>query len=125
MEVLTGSTNFASLMDALESLPSGLEAMYDWTLRRIEAQPQADALLAKRALLWLTFAKSPLRIVDLQCALATSYDAGRFIPESVCPVEIILTACAGLVSADGSDLTGDVQLKLIREYCLTPSALLQ
>ena len=119
IEALTGSTTIASLMSALTSLPSGLDGMYDWTLRRIEAQPQEESSLAKKALLWLTFSKTPLQIEELQCALATSYDAEGFDPQSVPPVEIILTACGGLVTTvTAKTLTGEayVEVKLIREH---------
>ncbi|KAJ3527065.1 hypothetical protein NMY22_g9920 [Coprinellus aureogranulatus] len=105
IEALTGSTNVASLMSALEALPVGLDGMYTWTLQRIEAQPREESLLAKKALLWLTFSKGPLTMADLQRALATSQraenGASHYDPLCITPADIILTACCGLVSGRG------------------------
>ena len=86
--------------EALERLPSDL---YDWLqsiITRIKRLPNASAELGMRILMWLHFARRPLKLVELQHALAvresdTEFDAGN-IPSQ----KALLNCCLGLVAVD-------------------------
>jgi hypothetical protein len=102
-------------MVALTSSLSGLDGVYNWTLRRIDGQPQEESSLTKKALLWLTFTKTPLQIKELQCTLATLYDTEGFDPQSVPPIKIILTACHSLVTT----VAAKMLMQVLRARCKT------
>lgn len=106
IEAITGSRNISALKSVLESLPSGVEDVYHRTMDRINLQDEADATLAKLALMWLARAKRALSMIELQHALATSYEDRTFDPDSVTPPDIILSACCGLVISGSKEVAG-------------------
>ncbi|KAF4415810.1 Ankyrin repeat [Fusarium acutatum] len=76
---------------------------YEQTMARIKSQEPDHAILAKRVLLWLTYARSELTIHDLQYALATR-SKGRMVYKQDLPFEsTIISVCAGLVAFDESN----------------------
>lgn len=97
VEALKSCVNMATLMSTLDSLPSGVNDIYHSTLRRIEAQGMVEIDLAKRTLLWLAYAKRPLKIFELQEALATSLETGVYDVLAFTPSDVILDVCCGLV----------------------------
>ena len=60
------------LRQKLNGLPTTLESTYDQILTRIE---EADAMNAKKLLLWLTFSERPIHIEDL--AIIVEFDVER------------------------------------------------
>jgi hypothetical protein len=96
-----GDINVA--LQALRELPpgtKGLTALYGQAMKRINSQEEDCRALAHKVLSWVTHAKRPLTVVELQHALAvrpgtTELDEG-FIPE----VEDLLSVCAGLTTTD-------------------------
>ncbi|RXW14148.1 hypothetical protein EST38_g11707 [Candolleomyces aberdarensis] len=93
------STN--DLLDKIERLPSGVTEMYERTMERIEAQESAEASLARRALLWVTYAQTYLTLKRLQRALAISPQNG-FSTNDISPEYLILSCCCGLLVVDPS-----------------------
>ncbi|KAK4889604.1 hypothetical protein LTR27_011588 [Elasticomyces elasticus] len=97
-----GHTNMQRVEDTLQHLPTGIDAYqktYDAAMGRINAQLGDEPELAKNVLQWIHSAKRPLRVSELQHALAvrekqTSPDL-RFLPD----IDIMLSVCAGLVEA--------------------------
>jgi hypothetical protein len=87
----------------LQNLPKGIEGLdqtYDQAMKRIEDLNKSYRELAKQILSWVTHARRPLSIAELQHALAvrpgmTKLD-NDFLPE----VEILSSICAGLVTVD-------------------------
>jgi ankyrin repeat protein len=78
----------------------GLETLYHQAMERINRQDDDSQELAQKVLSWVTHARRPLRIRELQHALAvqnctTGLDED-FLPE----VEDLLSVCAGLVTTD-------------------------
>ncbi|KAF8963113.1 ankyrin repeat-containing domain protein [Flammula alnicola] len=100
IELLKGANTLKKLREILESLPSGVHAMYSSTVARIESQSGDDSSLAMRALLWLTYAVRPLRVIELQHALAISNDAGIFDLDDVTEKSLLVSVCCGLVVVD-------------------------
>ncbi|KAF8963115.1 hypothetical protein BDZ97DRAFT_1662009, partial [Flammula alnicola] len=100
IEMVKGANTLKKLREILESLPSGVHAMYSSTVARIESQSGDDSSLAMRALLWLTYAWCPLEVTELQDALAISNDAGIFDPDNVTEKSLLVSVCCGLVVVD-------------------------
>ncbi|TEB26981.1 hypothetical protein FA13DRAFT_987346 [Coprinellus micaceus] len=98
MDALQSSNSINSLFRKLSSLPSGISAMYQQTLERINAQPEEDASIAHRVFLWLLHGFETLSVEGLQHALAVSledmsYDEGDVVSDS-----LLMSMCCGLVT---------------------------
>ncbi|KAJ2936580.1 hypothetical protein H1R20_g513, partial [Candolleomyces eurysporus] len=98
IEALKGSMTPRALMNALETLPTTINDLYEHTLKRITAQSDAEVLLAKRTIVWLVHTLEPLPMNQLQHALATNLDLGTFDEDDITSGEFIFDACCGLVS---------------------------
>ena len=84
-------------------MPKGSEALtiaYDGAIERIGVEPRELQELAKRVLSWVTFAKRPLSVLELQHALGVEIDEPYFDEENISEAEDMLSACAGLVTID-------------------------
>ena len=86
-----------ALRSSLESLPTELDTTYDETLQRIRDRKEGSASLAEDVLMWVLFAVMPLKIVELQHAIAsTSLDGQTDIgDEDLTDPETLLDACGG------------------------------
>ena len=100
IEMLNGANTLKKLREILESLPSGVHAMYSSTVTRINSQSGDDSSLAMRVLLWLTYAFRPLRITELQHALAISNDTGIFDLDDITEKSFLTSVCCGLIITD-------------------------
>lgn len=74
--------------------------MYDECVDRILSQKNKEIDLAKRVLLWILHAKRPLKVKEIQYALAISPESRTFDEESLLPSEILISVCAGIVMID-------------------------
>jgi ankyrin repeat domain-containing protein 50 len=71
-------------------------------MERIQQQPSEYSSLAKRALLWVLYAKEPLTMDQLRGAVAlTSLDISH-PPEPLADVQILLSSCCGLLENEES-----------------------
>ena len=105
----------SEIESTVETLPSGIDAMYIKTLERINNQTPEIAAIALMAILWVTHAKQPLHIRELEEALATSYQVGSlsigaYYLEAIIDRDLILAICAGLLVLENSG-----EVRLIRE----------
>ncbi|KAK0703024.1 hypothetical protein B0T26DRAFT_744167 [Lasiosphaeria miniovina] len=75
-----------------------LDQAYDDTLRRIQEQRPNFQQIAMKALAWITHAKRPLRIVELQVALAIEIGDPGLDKDNLEKTERIISVCAGLVT---------------------------
>ena len=108
---------------ALEALSQTLDDAFRTTLDRIRGLPNAHRDLASRAMMWISFARRPLTMAELQHALATQEDQTDFEMDNVVPSRYILESCAGLVQYDGdSGLVSFVHFSL-DEYLRTQAGL--
>ena len=78
----------------------GLDKAYDDTVNRIENQQQGIRELAKKMLFWIVFAKRPLTTEELRHALAVEPGTRSLDMRNLCPVEDMVSSCAGLVTID-------------------------
>ena len=115
----------------------GLDKAYDDTVNRIESQGQGIRELAKNVLFWIVHAKRPLTTEELRHALAVEAGTCRLDERNLCPVEDMLSSCAGLVVVDsniirlvhyttqeyfqrlGLKSSEDIQRDIIATSCLT------
>jgi hypothetical protein len=67
---------------------------------RVEGQVQDQEELAKQVLSWITCAKRPLTILELQHALAIEISDSKLDEENLPQVEDMVSVCAGLVTID-------------------------
>jgi len=91
---------------ALEELDSGDDAYkiaYEKAMHRISGQTDDQRQLATQVLSWITFAKRPLTIQELQHALAVDiydYQSDCFESDNITDIDFIRSVCAGLVTVD-------------------------
>jgi hypothetical protein len=67
---------------------------------RIESQNSDDKKIVERVLGWISFAKRPLSLLELEHALATEPGTERLDENNVIDQELITGTCAGLVTID-------------------------
>ncbi len=77
-----------------------LNRAYDEAMERIEGQMPGLRDLAKRVLSWITCARVPLKVVELQHALAVEFDEDELDEENLHDPGVIISVCAGLVTVD-------------------------
>lgn len=98
MDSLSTQTRVSHFKNALKTLPTGLQTMYDDALNRIAADvPHTEDAL--KVLYWVSFAKRPLTVDELIHALAVTledkdYDADNEL------LDEITSICAGLLIVD-------------------------
>jgi len=140
MEALKACPSAGALRKTLDSLPSRLEDMYELTLKRINAQLEPIAAMARLALMWVSRVHRRLTVRQLLEAVATFYEPGSFISgefreEDIPTWEILSSATGGLLvtqvtdgdfdsdilwsddseSTNESDEEGQLEVRLIRE----------
>ncbi|TFK21921.1 ankyrin [Coprinopsis marcescibilis] len=108
LNMLKGCTNERQVRKALEGLPRGTEGMYDATMERIKALPEHEADLAKRVLIWVTYAQEPLTVEELVLAVSVCPETFQF-DDKMEPtgIESILSLCCGLLQCEASTESGE------------------
>jgi len=74
--------------------------MYERTWKRIKDQTDDEVSLAERVIIWLTYAHWPLRVTELQHAVAVSDHGDGFDEGDVTSEELIVSVCCGLIMVD-------------------------
>ena len=86
------------MKSTLASLPAELGTTYDQVLIRIRNQEPEHAALALRILGWIHHAHRPLKIRELQHALAVESGDSHLDEDGIPDIGLILTVCAGIVT---------------------------
>ena len=72
-------------------------------LQRLQSQPSTLSELAKKVLTWISTAIRPLKIEELQIALALEgADSASAVADNIIPESIVSDTCAGLVEVDAT-----------------------
>ncbi|KAJ6571215.1 ankyrin repeat-containing domain protein, partial [Mycena capillaripes] len=100
MDSLRREHTIKAVRDTLNNLPKDLNYTYENAMKRIETQDQEDKKMAHSTLIWVANAKRPLKVSELQKALAIEPGSSQLTEESEMDIEIILSVCAGLVIVD-------------------------
>ncbi|TFK19831.1 ankyrin [Coprinopsis marcescibilis] len=96
LDSLVECVDIRELRQAVETLPVGVEAMYQATMLRVEAHRQAAK--AKHALTWLVHALESLTMDGLRYAIAVDRETFEFEPELLINGGTLLSLCCGLVT---------------------------
>ncbi|KAF3075556.1 Ankyrin repeat domain-containing protein 50 [Trichoderma lentiforme] len=91
------------IKEVLQRLGRGVEGLHDiykQAMERIEGHTDAIRSLAKRILTWITHAKRPLSITEMQHALAVREFMTTFDSDYMPDVKDLKSVCAGLVTTD-------------------------
>ena len=77
-----------------------LETAYNEVVKRIEAQPVEHQALARRVISWITYAKRPLSLIELQLALAVETGTSEMDEDNIPGPDENTSVCAGLLAID-------------------------
>ncbi|TFK20488.1 ankyrin [Coprinopsis marcescibilis] len=96
LDMLGSCINIKSLSAALQALPTGINAMYEATMGRINSGPASK--LALGALTLLAYACESLRMDDLLHALAVETEPFKYDSDLLVDPDTVLSACCGLIT---------------------------
>jgi hypothetical protein len=77
-----------------------LSLAYEQAMERINGQKKGLQLLANNVLLWITCAKRPLTIIELQHAIAVETGEPELDEDNLPEADNMVSVCAGLVTVD-------------------------
>lgn len=100
MDALAQEPTVGHIELALENLPRELDKTYDQAMTRIENQGRSLRELALKVLSWVTLAKRALSTAEVQHAVAVQLGESKINEKFIPDVDIMVLACAGLVTAD-------------------------
>lgn len=116
-----GKDHVIKLIDAS---PTSLNEIHTDAFEVINAQDGNVATMARLALMWVTYAETPLSMRELQHAISVSYDAHKFhATQSVLPPEDILRACCGLLILGSSSKSSDMMFVRLAGACVSSTPL--
>ena len=102
---------------ALETLPTGLYDSFQGIITRIrECSNACQAELGMQVLMWLHFACRPLKLRELQHALAVEKSDKEFDRDNIPSCITLLDCCLGLVVVDDETLTVRFVHYTLEEY---------
>ncbi|TFK19436.1 hypothetical protein FA15DRAFT_176085 [Coprinopsis marcescibilis] len=115
LDMLKGCASESDVRKAVDGLPQGLNGVYEATMARIKALPGPQADLAKRVLIWVTYAHEPLTPEELVLAVSVCPDTFRY-DDKLEPADIdsILSLCCGLVQVETTTNWLDQEKSLVR-----------
>lgn len=105
MSNILGQTTKAQIIKALETLPTGLGENLLLTIERIKSQDphsKTRATLALKILMWLSSARRPLTVRELQHAVATDPEGKRL--GDITHSDFFVDCCFGLVIIDETSI---------------------
>ena len=103
--------------EALETLPTDLYDAFQGIITRIrECHRAGQAELGMRVLMWLHFAHRPLKLAELQHALAVEKSHTEFDADNIPPKKALLDSCLGLVVVDEETSTVRFVHYTLQEY---------
>ena len=100
LESLSQNHSKFELKEALGQLPEELNGTYEEAISRIENQSKKSVALATFVFSWVTCARAPLHVAQLQYALAVQLGNNRIDKDCLIDEDILLSVCAGLVVID-------------------------
>lgn len=87
----------ADMKRALTELSQSLDQAFKASLDRIYGLSPARRALASRTMMWVSHARRPLQMIELQQALATRDGEEDLDYDNIVPARVIIESCAGLV----------------------------
>jgi len=106
----------------LNALPTGVYAIYEDDIKRIEDQSEGDSQLAKRAISYIFCARRPLNVEELRHALAVEAEDTELDETAFPETETLLNVSAGLIRIDQKSSTIRLVHYTLQEYLEKNSA---
>jgi len=100
MDSLATKSSRKRVREALDRLPKEVDETYKQAIQRIEGQCEDDWKLAKGVFSWITYARRPLSVKELQHALAVTSQMSEMDLDAIVDADILTSVCAGLVVID-------------------------
>lgn len=102
MDMLAVAINGREVRQILQNLPKSTSDMYDESMERVDGQLAGHRELAARVFSWIVYSSRPISLKELQHALAVSsdYEMTKMDPNTLVDINILTSACAGLVVVD-------------------------
>ena len=115
--MVLGMPTISKRRKALQKLPSGLYDSFQSIIVRIRECPrEGQAELGMQVLMWLHFAYRPLKVAELQHALAVEKSDSEFDTSNIPPQKVLIDCCLGLVLVDEETLTVRFVHYTLEEY---------
>ena len=119
-DLLVDALSARDIRDALENLPPQLTDTYKEMVGRINDQGGSRAETAFRTIAWIIFAKRPLKVKEIQHALAVRSGDTYFDRAGITNQDLIIQCCGGFVGLQSNDTLGFVH-HTTQEYWMTRS----
>ena len=104
MDSIAAPTTGRDRRKSLETLPEKLDITYANAMDRIRSQSEPMRWLAEQILGWLSFASRPIKLTELQHALAVEVGESQFVEDNLLNDDDDMTSCcAGLVVVEPTD----------------------
>ena len=85
---------------ALSSLSADLTSVFSSTLDRIQGLPDSRRRVAFNTLMWISHVRRPLKVDELQHALAVRFADNNINEDNLLSIRTVLDSCCGLVEVD-------------------------
>ncbi|KAH6893754.1 hypothetical protein BKA70DRAFT_831946 [Coprinopsis sp. MPI-PUGE-AT-0042] len=108
LQALQESVSMHDVEQTLESIPTGIEEFYGWTMARIRKQGGKKPSLASSVLLWVLHATRPLTANEMEYVVAMCPKTHKFDKKRVVPLATLTRLCQGLVEIE--DTSRNVRL---------------
>ncbi|KAI1038621.1 hypothetical protein LB505_007595 [Fusarium chuoi] len=103
MDHISSLLTIKEIRKVLTSLPANYDEAYLSTFDRIVKQTPSLRDLALKSLNFISYAKEPLRMVELQHALTAEEGMAEVDPEDLQPAKAIISSCLGLLVVSGPE----------------------
>ena len=100
IQTILDETTRKGMRRALRKMPKSLDATFDETLKRLQRQSKSRSQLGLYTLMWISHAKRPLQVEELQQALAIDPEDTSLDMENYASVKHVIECCLGLVTVD-------------------------
>jgi len=119
MDSITGMTRIKEVRKAMQTLPTNHEDAYRNTFERILSQTKKRRRLALETLNWVCNSKRPLKIIELQHAIAIGEeDLEEVSSEDIESSNLILSSCLGLVVLSQSGKTVEMLHSTAKDFVI-------
>ncbi|KAI3577777.1 ankyrin repeat-containing domain protein [Fusarium oxysporum f. sp. albedinis] len=116
MDHITSLLTIKDIRKALISLPANYDEAYLSTFDRIVKQAPGLRNLALKSLNFISYVKEPLRMTELQHALATEEGMLEIDPEDLQSSKNIISSCLGLLVVSGPEKTVELVHSTARRF---------
>jgi ankyrin repeat protein len=104
---------------AIRDLPKSLKKTYDGVMDRISSQKNGeDARLGLKVLSWISYAKRPLTVAEMQHAMKIESDSKAIDERDLIPRDTLVSVCAGIVTIDEESNIIRLIHSTVQEYFL-------